>query len=103
MIYKITTKTEIEALKGHIPVNVISEAERVADILDKYYNSQGMDGGYILIAEDIADLDSVKNEYFDYTDMVYEFKDDIGGWISALYIIGMEYSVTLITKSNIFI
>ena len=54
MIYKITTKPEIEALKGHLPINVISETERVADILDKYYNSQGMDGGYILIAEDIA-------------------------------------------------
>ena len=103
MIYKITTKPEIEALKGYLPINVISEAERVADILDKYYNSQGMDGGYILIAEDIADLNSVKNEYFDYTDMVYEFKDDIGGWISTLYIIGTEYSVTLITKSSIFI
>ena len=97
MIYKITTKSEVAALKGRLPVNVISEAERVADILDKYYNSQGMDGGYILIAEDIADLNSVKNEYFDYTDMVYEFKDDIGGWISTLYIIGTEYSVTLIT------
>lgn len=103
MIYKITTKPEIEALKGHLPINVISETERVADILDKYYNSQGMDGGYILIAEDIADLNSVKNEYFDYTDIVYEFKDDIGGWISTLYIIGTEYSVTLITKSSIFI
>ena len=42
MIYKITTKSEIEALKGHLPVNVISEAEHVADILDEYYNSQGM-------------------------------------------------------------
>ena len=102
MIYKIRTQKEIEALKGTLPSNVISEAERVADILDKYYNSQGMDDGYILIAEDIADLDSVKNEYFDYTDMVYEFKDDIGGWISTLYIIGTEYSVTLIVPNYIF-
>lgn len=102
MIYKIKTKSETESLKGTLPARVISETERVADMLDEYYNSQGMDGGYILIAEDIADLDCVKNEYFDYTDTVYEFKDNIGNWVSVLYLIGTEYSVTLITPTHIF-
>lgn len=36
----------------------MTEAGRVTDILDTSYNPQGMDG-YILIAEDIADLVSL--------------------------------------------
>lgn len=98
MIYKITTKSEIAEIKDKLPQSVVSEAERVADILDTNYNSQGINGGYILIAEDIADLDCVRNEYFDYTDVVYEFKDNIGDWRSILYLLGTEYSVTLIVK-----
>lgn len=100
MIYKITTKSEIAEIEGKLPDRVIIEVKRIADILDTYYNSQGMDGGYILIAEDIADLDCVKNEYFDYADMVYEFKDNLSDWVSVLYLVGTEYSITLIAPQK---
>lgn len=100
MIYKITTKSAIAEIEGKLPDRVITEVKRVTDILDTYYYSQGMDGGYILIAEDIADLNRVKSEYFDYTNEIYELTDNMDDWISILYLIGTEYSVTLITKSK---
>lgn len=100
MLYKIKTKSEIQALLHTLPKEVISEAGRVAEILDNCYNSQGIDGGFILIAENNFDLQTVKHEYLDYTNEIYEFKDDIGDWVSVLYLTGTEYSVTLITKSK---
>ena len=100
MIHKIKTQQDILPLNGKFPKEVIVEVKRVADILDTHYNSQGIDGGYILIAEDIADLDCVRNEYFDYVNMVYEFKDNVGDWASILYLLGTEYSVTLITPKQ---
>ena len=33
-----------------------NEAERIAEILDDSYNSQGYDGGYIVVAESREDL-----------------------------------------------
>ena len=101
MIYKLKRKTDVALITGKFPYEVISEAERIADILDIYYNSQDVDGGYILIAEDIADLVCIKEYYFDYENTLYEFKDVLSkDWISILYLIGTEYSVTLITRSN---
>ena len=98
MLYKIKTKSEIDPIRNKLPEAVITEALRVADFLDIWYNSLDMDGGYILIAEDIADLDSVKKEYFDYSDTIYELKDILcNNWVSVLYLVGTEYSVTLIT------
>lgn len=98
MIYKIRTKTEIPAIANKLPAVVIAEATRVAEILDDNYNSQGVDGGYILIAEDIADLAAVKKEFFDFDNEISEFTDDLGGWYSTLYLVGTEYSITLIRK-----
>ena len=77
MLYKIKTKAEIPSLPHSLPKEVISEAERVAEILDDCYNSQGTDGGYILIAETKSDLTTVKREYLDYTNEIYEFIDNI--------------------------
>lgn len=102
MIYKITAKSEIAGIADKLPQRVIAETERVSTILDENYNLQGIDGGYILIAEDIADLACVKEKYFDYTDVVYEFKDDLGDWVSVLYLVGTEYSITLITKKSLY-
>lgn len=100
MLYKIKTMADSKTIENKFPNNVIAEVKRVAEILDTYYNSQGIDGGYILIAEDIADLNCVRDKYFDYTDTIYEFKDEIDEWASVLYLIGTEYSITLITKSD---
>ena len=71
MLYKIKTKSEVDTIRNKLPEAVITEALRVADFLDIWYNSIDMDGGYILIAEDITDLNTVKNEYFDYSDTIY--------------------------------
>lgn len=100
MLYKIRTMTESKTIENKFPDDVIAKVSRVAEILDTYYDSQGIDGGYILITEYIADLNCVRDKYFDYTDTIYEFKDEIDEWVSLLYLIGTEYSVTLITKSD---
>lgn len=98
MLYKIKTNSEIEQLQDKLPLPIIAEIKRVADILDENYNSQGVDGGYILVAENIADIENIKTQYIDYTNLIYEFQDDIGDWISTLYLVGTEYSITIITR-----
>lgn len=102
MLYKIKTMTDSKTIENKFPDDVIAEVRRVAETLDTYYNSQGIDGGYILIAEDIADLNCVRDKYFNYTDTIYEFKDTMGDWTSVLYLVGTEYSITLITRSVLF-
>ena len=101
MLYKIKTQTEVQSLPNHLPPEVVDEAMRVAEIIDTHYNSQGIDGGFILIAEDKASLEKVRQDYLDYTQEIYEFKDSIGEWMSILYLIGTEYSITLITKNSL--
>lgn len=78
MLYKIKTQAEISSLPHHLPTEVIDEVKRVTKILDTHYNSQDIDGGYVLIAEEEADLKMVKRDYLDYTQEIYEFKDPIG-------------------------
>ena len=102
MLYRVQTTQEVLTLPEHLPTLVIAEAKRVTDILDKHYNSQGIDGGYVSIAETKADIDALKKKYFNYPDEKYEFIDNIGDdWISALYIDGTEYHQTLILPRSI--
>ena len=84
MLYKIKTTAEIPSLPHSLPKEVISEAERVAEIPDDCYNSQGTDGGYILIAETKTDLTTVKCEYLDYANEKYEFMDSMQNSIIPL-------------------
>ncbi|GEM_PF-2121419 len=59
---KIAHKIEVETLKD-LPSEVIAKALEIATILDDNYGKQRMErelGGYILIAEDKEDVETIK-------------------------------------------
>ena len=65
MLHKFRTKSEVTGLP-EFPDSVILEAERITAVLDTCYNRFGYDGGYVLIAENITDLQEVKAHHIDY-------------------------------------
>ena len=87
---------------SHLPMEVIKEADRVLDILDENYTHRGMDGGSVVILEDHADM---KICPVDVNSSVYEFADRIKtsseDYVSILYLIGTEYSMTVIIPARI--
>lgn len=105
MLIKIQTKSQLGVIK-HLPIEVFNEAKRVVTILDENYNNFDIDGGYVLIAENADDLQKIIGYYFDYTNTIYEFVNKIkcssgDEYISILYLLGTEYSATLIAPAYI--
>ena len=95
MLHKFRTKSEVTGLP-EFPDSVILEAERITAVLDTCYNRFGYDGGYVLIAENIADLQEVKAHHIDYTTEPPEVIKEINGFASVLYLPATEYSISLI-------
>ena len=97
----LKTKSDTKAIP-HLPIEVICEAERVLDILDENYAHCGMDGGSVVILQDHADIELCP---VDINSSVYEFADRIKtssiDYLSVLYLIGTEYSITLIMPIDI--
>ena len=83
-------------------MEVVKEAERVLDILDENYTDQGIDGGSVIILQDHADMELCP---VDINSSLYEFADRIKTssieYVSVLYLIGTEYSITLIMPIDI--
>ena len=111
MLIKIQTKSQL-GLLCHLPIEVVAEAERVISILDENYNNNNVDGGYVLIAESVDDLETIINGFFDYREIPFEFANRINcsssdDYVSILYLLGTAYSTTSLyricanlTKSN---
>ena len=83
-------------------MEVQSEIQRVMEILDENYNDKGIDGGYIVILESHADMGLCP---VDMARAVYEFADLIKtsseDYVSVLYLVGTEYSITVIMPLSI--
>lgn len=102
-IIKIRSLKEIYKA-SHLPMEVQDEIIRVVEILDDNYNNINIDGGYIVILESGEEVDYfVGKPYADLGIGVedYEFADKIetestDDYVSILYLIGTEYSVTVI-------
>ena len=86
-----------------MPIEVIKEAERVAAILVENYNQFNTDGGYILIMTPDDEINcffnEVLGEYISPDD--FEFADGVKtssehDYASILYLIGTEYSISVI-------
>ncbi|MGN0679704.1 MAG: hypothetical protein ACI4JS_08590 [Oscillospiraceae bacterium] len=101
MLYKFRTKAEALTLSSTIPSEVLSHIINVCDILDDNYNSHGIDGGYILVAESVQDLLDIKAHHLDYTTEPIELRWLINGYISVLYLPATEYSVTVVLPQDI--
>ena len=97
---KLKSKDDLYKLNG-MATDIRNEAERIAEILDDSYNSQGYDGGYIVVAETREDFNVIKNECVDYTTEPIEIYREIGCCVSILFLPAIEYSVSILAHKDI--
>lgn len=85
----------------HLHKDILYEVKRTAGILDMYYNSRGIDGGYVVIAECTEDLERIKEECIDYTTEPIEVITRHGCCLNILFLPATEYSISIILKDDI--
>lgn len=99
MVYKLITSNDRKRLPRVLPAEVMEEILTGLTMLDESYgDNRGMedDGGYILLAENIEDMEEVRN-YIDYDAYPCEYIRTIGSdYISAVYILNNECAVNVI-------
>ena len=105
MLIKIKSRSQLDTV-SHLPMEVVEEVKRVVTILDENYNDLNVDGGYVLIAEFADDLETIIGRHFDYREIPFEFANRIkcsssDDYVSVLYLLGTEYSATVITPISI--
>ncbi|MDB8460059.1 hypothetical protein [Turicibacter sanguinis] len=94
-------------LKGY-PIEVISNVLDVINVLDENYGADrdiNNDlGGYVLIAENILDIQIVKQDKL--KDSIPEYTDIIKcsegvNWTSSLFLISSDYSIVVVTTEEL--
>ncbi len=90
------------SMAAHLPMEVQIEIDRVMGILDENYNDKGIDGGYIVILESHADMGlcpvDMASSIYEFADLIKTSSED---YVSVLYLVGTEYSITVIMPLNI--
>ncbi len=106
MIIKLGTVQEANRLANILDKSVFDILIETATILDDNYGERNIyseNGGYIVIIDDISDLEEYKND-FDYDSEVIELIDVIEGkevYISVLYMISSDYGITVFLPKEI--
>lgn len=101
MLYQFRTKSEAMTLADRFPPEVLEQLCDIAATMDSCYNSHGIDGGYILLAENVHDVEDIKRIHLYYTTEPVELVKHINHYISALYLPATEYAVTIVMLENI--
>ncbi len=97
---KLRSTSEMSNME-HLHEDVLYEVKRTAGILDMYYNSQGIDGGYVVVAERKEDLQRIREECIDYTAEPVEQIIRHGCCVNVLFLPATEYSVSIIMQESI--
>lgn len=99
----LRTQQDVDIFMKEYPQTVIDECRRIAKIFDENYNCNSQDGGFAAVVENKSDLYYIKIHHVDYTDMPYEFADEIpdSKFVSVLFLVGTEYGINLIIPKNI--
>ena len=94
-------------LKGY-PIEVINNISDIIDVLDENYgverNIKADLGGYVLIAENIVDIEILKQSKLkavvaEYTDVI-ECSDGVN-WTSSLFLLLSDYSIIAVTTEEL--
>lgn len=101
MLYQFRTREEATTLADRIPDYVLNQLCNVAEILDSCYNSHGIDGGYILLAENVQDVEDIRRIYIDYSTEPVESVKKLNDYLSVLYLPATEYSITVVLPESI--
>lgn len=101
MLYQFRTKAEALTLADRVSNYVLNQLCDVAGILDSCYNSHGIDGGYILLAENIQDIEDIRIIHVDYSTEPVENVKKLNDYLSILYLPATEYSITVVLPETI--
>lgn len=103
----IYSKEQLKELKSY-PVEVINNISDIIDVLDENYgverNIKADLGGYVLIAENIVDIEILKQDKLkglraEYTDMI-ECSEGVN-WTSSLFLLSSDFSIVVITTEEL--
>ena len=104
---KIYSKEQLKQLKEY-PIEVIDRIFEAIEILDNNYGAnRNVDsdlGGYILIAENIVDIEVLKQDKLqglvpEYTDVIEVVNGE--NYTSSLYVISSDYAIVVITTEEL--
>ena len=103
----IYSKDQLKELKSY-PVEVINNISDIIDVLDENYgverNIKADLGGYVLIVENIVDIEILKQDKLkgliaEYTDMI-ECSEGVN-WTSSLFLLSSDYSIIVVTTEEL--
>ena len=103
----IYSKEQLKELKSY-PVEVINNISDIIDVLDENYgverNIKADLGGYVFIAENIVDIEILKQDKLkglraEYTDMI-ECSKGVN-WTSSLFLLSSDFSIVVITTEEL--
>lgn len=104
---KIYSKEQLKQLKKY-PMEVINSISETIEILDDNYGTnRNVDndlGGYVLIAENIVDIEILKQDKLkglvqEYTDII-ECSEGVN-WTSSLFLLSSDYAVIVVTTEEL--
>lgn len=104
---KIYLREQFKELNDY-PIEVINSISETIEILDyNYGGDRNVDkelGGYVLIAENIVNIEILKKDKLQ--DLIPEYTDIIeckGGvnWTSSLFLLSSDYSIVVVTTEEL--
>ena len=103
----IYSKEQLKELKSY-PVEVINNISDIIDVLDENYgverNIKADLDGYVLIAENIVDIEILKQSKLkavvaEYTDVI-ECSEGVN-WTSSLFLLSSDYAIVVVTTEEL--
>ena len=103
----IYSKEQLKELKSY-PVEVINNISDIIDVLDENYgverNIKADLGGYVLIAENIVDIEILKQDKLkglveEYTDII-ECSEGVN-WTSSLFLLSSDFAIVVVTTEDL--
>lgn len=100
-------KKKLRKLKGY-PIEVVNSISEIIEILnDNYGADRNVDndlGGYVLIVENIVDIEILKQDKLhglvpEYTDVI-ECKEGVN-WTSSLFLLCSDFSIVVVTTEEL--
>lgn len=104
MLYPIGTHHQLQAIKTKIPALVLNDISNLIEGLDNLYGNERdfYDvGGYALFAENEEDILRFQKEILDYSVHPCEWHYEIDDYITALFLLNNDFSITFITHKNL--
>lgn len=104
---KIFNKEQLVNLKVY-PIEVINSLIELIRILDENYGvNRNVDddlGGYVLIAENIVDIEMLKQDKLqglvpEYTDIIE--CSEVVNWTSSLFLLSSDYAIVVVTTEKL--